>query len=465
MATTAQTQLPVGLAIRLLLDSVSYSSALPPWFETLTIDYAARERRIREEIDRYEKGTNPSRAFEVSVPKRTGDKSTWIVPSINDQIICQACISNFAYQLEQATLDRARVFGGLLNTDPTRLAFLEDQVQAWSRFHALTQERCSTSECVLRLDIKEAFRNMAAQNVFEFARRKCGDLPAIRLLEKMLAGLCSPGNGFPFINDGVFFVGNTYLSEVDRVVGSANPNFFRFVDDYRLFGPSTSVLETQLAALRPRLREIGFEINEAKLKLGTGTEYLEAVSRLQEGATEKTQYFDAAVQPGVFRAEDMHDQVVRSLLAPDEYLHQGFARLLMAAIRRMRVRALFSDKQGYSDPPADQFATILSEDVKAIDRICELLEEYARDPSNAWRLIWILYVCKSVTISSIPDPASRARLEAVLKRIGQSDSLPMVVRLWSATIPDFPSPQRLSTRVEELHNLDYVAEGVACYGG
>jgi hypothetical protein len=176
MATTAQTHLPVGLAIRLLLDSVSYSSALPPWFEALTIDYAARERRIREGIDRYEKGTNPSRAFEVLVPKRTGEKSTWIVPSINDQIICQACISSFAHQLEQATLQRTRVFGVLLNTDPTRLAFLEDQVQAWSRFHALTKERCLTSECMLQLDIKEAFRNMRLQTVFEFARKKCGDL-------------------------------------------------------------------------------------------------------------------------------------------------------------------------------------------------------------------------------------------------------------------------------------------------
>jgi hypothetical protein len=465
MAITAQTQLPVGLAIRLLLDSVSYSNALPPWFETLTIDYAARERLIRQEIDRYEKGTNASRAFEISVPKRTGGKNTWIVPSINDQIICQACISSFAHQLEQTTLDRKRVFGVLLNTDPTRLAFLEDQVQAWSRFSAFTQQRCATSECMLQIDIKEAFNNIKPNKVFDLVRGKCGYLPAILLLEKMLGDLSSPGNGFPFINDGVFFVGNAYLSEVDQAVGRVNPDFVRFVDDYRVFGPSTSVLETQLAALRPRLREIGFEINEAKLKLGTGTEYLEAVSRLQDGATEKTQYIDAAVQPGVFRAEDMHAQVMRILVAPEEYLNQGFARQLMAALRRMRVRALFSDKQGYQGSPEGQFATLLSDNAPVIDRICELLEGYAQDASNAWRLIWILNLCKSVKIDSISDSARRARLEDVLKRIGRSDTLPMVVRLWSSTMPDFPDPPNMSKNVEELHNLDYIAQGVACYGG
>ena len=465
MATAARTRLPVELAIRLLLDSVSYSNALPPWFETLTIDYSARERRIRQEIDLYEKGADARRAFEVSVPKRSGGNNTWIVPSINDQIICQACISSFAYELDQKALDRERVFGVLLNTNPTRLAFLEDQVQAWSRFHAFTQQRCSANDCMLQIDIEQAFRNIKPQNFFDFARTKCGDLPALRLLEKVLADLSPPGNGFPFTNDAIFFLGNTYLSEVDRAVGNVNPDFVRFVDDYRLFGPSTSVLETQLAALRPRLREIGFEINEAKLKLGTGTEYLEAVSRLQDGATEKTQYIDAAVQPGVFRAEDMLAQVMRILLAPDEYLNQGFARMLMAAIRRMRVRALFSDKQGYTDPPQDQFVTLLTDDVQVIDRICELLEGYAQDTSNAWRLIWILNLCKSVTIDSISDPERRARLEGVLQGIRRSDTLPTVVRLWSSTMPDFPDPPKISKNVEELHDLDYVAQGAACYGG
>src|SRR5947209_6016826 len=113
MGASTHTALPVNLGIRLLLDSLSYSSALPPWFEVLTIDYAARERRIREAIERYEKDALPGPAFEVSVPKRNGRPSIWIIPSINDQIICQTCISDFARQLEHATIDRARVFGAL----------------------------------------------------------------------------------------------------------------------------------------------------------------------------------------------------------------------------------------------------------------------------------------------------------------------------------------------------------------
>jgi len=139
--------------------------------------------------------------------------------------------------------------------------------------------------------------------------------------------------------------------------------------------------------------------------------------------------------------------------------------MLMAAIRRMRVRALFSNKQGYPDPPDKQFETLLSGNAQAIDRICELLEGYAQDASNTWRLIWILNLCKSITIHSISDAARRARLEDVLQRIRRSNTLPMVVRLWSSTMPDFPDPPKISTKVEELHDLDYVAQGAACYGG
>jgi hypothetical protein len=36
---------PVQLAIRLLLDSVSYSNALPEWFDVLVIDYNDRARQ------------------------------------------------------------------------------------------------------------------------------------------------------------------------------------------------------------------------------------------------------------------------------------------------------------------------------------------------------------------------------------------------------------------------------------
>jgi len=40
-----------------------------------------------------------------------------------------------------------------------------EDLQSWSRFQALTQERCSTSECMLQLDIKGSFSQHRAAEI------------------------------------------------------------------------------------------------------------------------------------------------------------------------------------------------------------------------------------------------------------------------------------------------------------
>jgi hypothetical protein len=45
--------LPIGLAVRLTLDSTSYTNIAPEWFEPLTIDYRRREVGLRRRISQY----------------------------------------------------------------------------------------------------------------------------------------------------------------------------------------------------------------------------------------------------------------------------------------------------------------------------------------------------------------------------------------------------------------------------
>ena len=101
---------PVQLAIRLLLDSVSYSNALPEWVDVLVIDYNDRARRIDKALYDYLKGATPRKAFEIEVPKKFGTPKTWVVPSVNDQIVIQACVSSIAEELEERCIDRTVVY-------------------------------------------------------------------------------------------------------------------------------------------------------------------------------------------------------------------------------------------------------------------------------------------------------------------------------------------------------------------
>ena len=93
--------LPIQLAIRLVLDSISYSNPLPPWFDSVTIDYKKRERTIGKKILRYLDGEKPTVPFQIDLPKKTGGKKPWKVPSVNDQIILQAGVSVLAKQASE----------------------------------------------------------------------------------------------------------------------------------------------------------------------------------------------------------------------------------------------------------------------------------------------------------------------------------------------------------------------------
>jgi Reverse transcriptase (RNA-dependent DNA polymerase) len=456
--------LPIGLAVRLTLDSTSYTNITPEWFEPLTIDYRRREVELRRRISQYLAGESPSPAFEISVPKKANGTQIWVVPSVNDQIICQAAVSSVSKSLQQACVDPAKVFSCQLNTDPNRLSFLEDQVAAWKRFRSTIEQQCSTVECMLQIDLKDAFNSINRTVFIEFLKHNTGDVIGVKLLEILLNSFSNGRAGLPFVNDSLFFLGNAFLQRVDQIIQQHTNKFVRFADDYKIFGSSRAELEGLLPDLRKKLNDIGFHVNDSKVKLGTGDEYLEAVAKLEYFEPERGDYIDTAVHPGIFDPKDMHALISTCLHDPDNYLHQGFGRLLLASLRRMRVRSLYSQAQGYPTTVRDNFAEILSEDVGLIRRMCDLFDEYSSGNTSVWRLVWLLYLSKDLSPSGIPDAALAKRFSSLVEEIKQASNLPPVCRLWATEMRDFPSSEAYEGKIENLHALDYVERGRRCYG-
>ena len=223
-----------------------------------------------------------------------------------------------------------------------------------------------------------------------------------------------------------------------------------------------------------KLMAAGFELNESKLKVGSAEEYLEAVSRfrlaqIEISDTTASKYIDVAVpQPDLLDAKDMYGQIQKSLENPDDYLHQGFGRLQMASIRRIRFRGIFNrfisaDLPIYEQTPSTQFVDLLNEDASTIARICELLDQFSKDGST-WRLLWVLYLSKDVEPSRMRDVKLAARLTGILDRIRASRELPPMIRLWAST-PGYPQPTNSTSadQIEELHQMDYLDRGKKLY--
>ena len=191
---------PTQLAIRLLLDSVSYSNAVPEWVDVLTINYRGRENRINKALTDYFAGAIPRIAFEIKVPKRYGTPKTWVVPSVNDQIVIQACVSSIAEQIEGRCIDRMVVHSSLLNRNPRRLSFLENQVEAWAKFQSVINSRCATGQCLLQIDLKDAYERIQVPSFAKFLNEKSDSAPAAKILIHLLTNFGNGRDGVPLIN-------------------------------------------------------------------------------------------------------------------------------------------------------------------------------------------------------------------------------------------------------------------------
>ena len=460
MADDDISNLPIQLAIRLLLDSVSFSNPLPNWFDTITVDYAGREKAIRRKIREYLGGTPPKKPFEIQVPKKNGQLTRWVIPSVNDQIIFQACVSSIAEQVD-SVLDKTRVFSCRYNRDPNRLALLENQVSAWKAFQDETESRCKSDHCVLQIDLEDAYRNIDRRRFFAFLKKVSPGGIAVRLLEILHEAFSGGEPGLPLMNDSGFFLGNAYLSEVDKLVARRTGNFIRFVDDYRIFADSQDKLESLLQKISSDLQSFGFQINSHKLKLGSGEEYLEAISRFKYADKDFADYIDVAFGD-ILQPADLIGQISKTVEKPDEYLNQGFGRLQIAELRKIHVDALIAggtEPSGYS--LRYEFAKMLVDEGNVLQRASSLLKSYSQDGSQVWRTLWLLYLIQNVHfyLGAEGERASRpvpADLLETVKNLRSSNSVPQIVKLWASERTNAPREDA----IEQLHDSDYLEWGI-----
>jgi hypothetical protein len=459
--------LPIDLSTRLTLDSVSYSNCLPEWIDFIEIDYAARRDRISELVEAYSMEAVPKRAFQLMVPKKTGGFNRWLLPSINDQIIIQSCVSAISSEIEHSCINFSNVFSCRLNNEPSRVSFLENQIEAWKIFQLHAEEKAKQGHSTLQIDIKGAFNAIRYENFIKFLKDRSSNSNVIDLLDKILRGVVDNVLGIPFINDSIFFLGNAYFSNVDLILSGMGLDFIRYVDDYKIFSNSRSELEKILLEINRKLASFGLEVNEEKLYMGDSEEYLESLARIKYQGAASSEYIDAAVQPDLIKPEDLFAQILSTLRNPDDFLHQGFGRLQMASLRRMRTRRIFTDSLGYGDSADENFGGMLSEDPEALRLISVLLRRYSQQPDQSWRLVWLLYLSRSLGGLSDRANANRAYGEVfgAISEVAGSAEVAQVARLWAGAALGNWSTKAGAINLEELHDMDYLSGGGKLFGG
>lgn len=452
----SEAKLPYELAIRTVLNDVSYSNPVPDWYTPAEIDYGARERRLRERVAAYLNGRKPTAAMPIMVPHAGSEKRRWVVPAVNDQMILQACVSNLAPAIGRQ-FQKVRVFSGEPNDDPNRIELMKNQVVAWLAFQRATIDRLEHDHWILQFDIQRAYASSSRPDFMRFIRTLAPAGPEADLIGMMLEAWSETHPGIPMVNDSVFFLGSAYFNAVDRVVARTSANFIRFVDDYRVFGRSEAELDRALQQISMDLSSMGFRLNPAKVKLGSRPDYLEAISDARFAPAVRSEYV-VDVDPGINRQlepEQVAKLVSRTLARPGEYLNDGIGRRLLGALRRYRFNAVLSRRAHNASSPAAELRRLLLGDPQVLSRAQTLLGSYGKDPAEAWRTVWLIYFAEQTSVTATTR-ADLAALEGDLR-------LPVVVRLWAkrCRLGKGGEPPRLD---EDLHDLGYIAAGLRCYG-
>jgi hypothetical protein len=458
MADTLTGSLPIQLAARLAVDSISYSNPLPPWSDSVMTDYERREETIRNKINKYLTGEKPAPPFEITVPKKGGDKKVWKIPSVNDQIVVQVCISALAEKANNV-LDYKRAWSYHYNTNPDRLQLTESQVSLWKQFQDETERRCKNrSDCLLQIDLENAFESIDRGKFFDFLEHLAPRHIAVSLLKLMLDSFSGHDTGLPLINDSVFFIGNAYLHKVDQVVGRYTNDFIRFVDDYRIFGTSLDFLESILEKISQELAPIGFKIKKSKVKLGSTEEYLEAISNSTYATTKKDgDYISAVAFDNVTSPELLVKLIGRALENPNDLLTEGFGRLSLGATRRMRVNhVIVAETKNYKESPLDDYRNILSTSNDISRRAFNLLESYIKEPDESWRAVWVLHMLEDVS----PQDAELSKARDDLLHFASEHASAELVRLRA----NCSLQTGMHLDLEDLHELGYLEGGARIYG-
>jgi len=435
-------------AVRMTLDSVSFSNPLPPWEDQTEINFGRRAALIHKRADRYMSGAetalSPTR---IRVPHKDGIAKTWTIPSVNDQIILQLCAFALSERLERL-IDRKHVFSYQLNEDLARVQLTTPQVSCWESFKSATSMRLP-GRTMLQLDLEKAFASIDRQHFFRFLREATGDAKVPVLLERVLDRLAPPQEGLPLVNDSLFYLGNAYLTVVDKEIAAASEDFIRFVDDYRIFADSKEHAETLLQRINDRLVRTSFRINPRKTKVGDEREYLSAINEIHSAETTGENGYVSAVElSGVVDPDALAGLIARAIVRSED-LTEGMGRFLMQAVRRMRLNDDLVKGRNFPDSPLTRLGEALTSAVQQ-ETLVAALKKYA-NRGDEWRFIWLLYVAENHKGYAAKTFVKSANLSA----------LSPVTRAWVARARGGRGEQ---LTIDQQHDMPYVDVGRTLYG-
>lgn len=191
---------------------------------------------------------------------------------IEDRVYFHYLINKFARKVDKACQPRNVSYGYRVNLVKDK-QFLHNNINSWKEFESRTESTFEKNQNLLlvKTDINAFFEHIYIAKLIELLQDKF-KVDSTKL-EQLLQGWCQSGFGLPQGNNCSSFLSNIYLDNVDILMKRKGYDYFRFVDDIRVFVGNERDARSAIRDLTELLRPLNLHLNSGKTEIVNKREF------------------------------------------------------------------------------------------------------------------------------------------------------------------------------------------------
>jgi len=228
------------------------------------------------------------------VPKKQFTLRLALVSPLVDRLLFMAAVGTLAEKLDGALIER--VYSARYNKFSSSSLILPG-VEQWKKMkYKLADVAIETDEngkfrfgCLIKIDLLNFYDNINKKLLLKKIERVCNttnEISAASLLQDILSRITDKDVGLPQNSDASSLLASFYLNQVDNFMQNHAIEYYRFMDDIRIFCSDKFEARKILQTFELELRRCYLSINSQKTEILQFTENEE-------------------IQPGEFRRDDM----------------------------------------------------------------------------------------------------------------------------------------------------------------
>jgi hypothetical protein len=210
---------------------------------------------------------SPKPISAIDVPKPTYVLRPGHFISFVDRVYYQLLIGGFAKSLDDQLASRGVSFG--YRTSRKKKYFIDNNIENWKKFIGRDEQNFHDKPDgkLLVTDLSAFFEHIRFEHILERLNLYEVDSNIVSRLRKLLLFWNPSGIGIPQGNNCSSFLANVYLDEIDKAMLDDGYNYYRFVDDIRIFADDERTLRMAAARLTELLRPLNLHLNGGKTEL------------------------------------------------------------------------------------------------------------------------------------------------------------------------------------------------------